>query len=190
MRREPRWWVPMTDEQRRARNREKTRRYRARHRDRLLAERREKRRKPCPDCGGPKPPGAGIHRCPECEVAHKKKLREDSAERRRKPCRVCGELKPPGAGYVRCENCSQVYISESTGRARITTGRSGRYLFRYRQVLEEHLGRALRPDEVVHHINGDPLDDRIENLQLMSPEEHGRLHGIQSGEVRRKRAAA
>lgn len=39
--------------------------------------------------------------------------------------------------------------------------------------MEQFLGRALRDDESVHHINGDRLDNRIENLQLRSGK-HGR----------------
>lgn len=179
-----------TLESRRARARERTRRYRARHRDRLLEQRRETMRKPCPDCGGPKPPGAGLHRCPACEIEHKAALRRRSAERRRKPCRDCGGPKPPGAGHVRCEKCQRVYLDKNSGRVRIAGRGIDGHAYRYRRVMEAHLGRPLRSDEVVHHINGDPTDDRIENLQIMTPEAHGRLHGKQSGEVRRQRKVA
>lgn len=47
------------------------------------------------------------------------------------------------------------------------------------KVMEEHIGRKLRPDEVVHHINENRLDNRIENLQLMTRGEHSRLHRLQ-----------
>lgn len=43
-------------------------------------------------------------------------------------------------------------------------------------MMEQMLGRSLKPGEVVHHINGDTLDDRPENLQLMNSNEHSRLH--------------
>lgn len=45
-----------------------------------------------------------------------------------------------------------------------------------RIVVEGMLGRELRPDEHVHHVNGDKTDDRAENLQVISISEHTRLH--------------
>lgn len=34
----------------------------------------------------------------------------------------------------------------------------------HRHIMEEHLGRSLETHEHVYHINGDPSDNRIENL--------------------------
>lgn len=55
------------------------------------------------------------------------------------------------------------------------------YVFYHRVVMENLLGRLLTEDEVVHHKNGNKKDNRPENLEVMTREEHTRLHASRHG---------
>lgn len=50
-----------------------------------------------------------------------------------------------------------------------------RIISQHRYFMEQHLGRKLREDEHIHHINGCKTDNRIENLQILTPVEHAKL---------------
>ena len=45
----------------------------------------------------------------------------------------------------------------------------------HRKIMEDHIGRKLTPDEVVHHKNGDRMDNRLDNLELTTRSEHQKI---------------
>ena len=46
----------------------------------------------------------------------------------------------------------------------------------HRYIMEKNIGRLLKTTEIIHHINGDKLDNKIINLQIVSRSEHKKLH--------------
>jgi HNH endonuclease len=54
--------------------------------------------------------------------------------------------------------------------------RNGRRIALHRVIVEEHLGRSLTSNEVVHHRDHDPLHNDIANLQVMTRAEHCIYH--------------
>lgn len=62
------------------------------------------------------------------------------------------------SGYIIVYVANHPYSFNKTG--------GGGYMLEHRRVMEEHLGRILCPNEMVHHINGVRDDNRIENLRV------------------------
>ncbi len=63
--------------------------------------------------------------------------------------------------------------------------RDSNYLV-HRRVMERKLGRRLGRGEIVHHINGNRLDNRPENLQLLTAKEHYKIHVVPILQERRE----
>lgn len=60
------------------------------------------------------------------------------------------------------------------GYVRFTIG--GSRQTQHRKVMEDFLGRKLARNEIVHHLNGNKTDNRIENLQILTISEHNKVH--------------
>lgn len=50
------------------------------------------------------------------------------------------------------------------------------YVKEHRMVMADYLKRKLDISEKVHHINGDKLDNRIDNLEILNQKEHLAVH--------------
>lgn len=59
-----------------------------------------------------------------------------------------------------------VMVLIGTAHPMAAMARTNGYVPEHRLVMAESVGRPLTSSETVHHINGDRLDNRLENLQL------------------------
>ncbi len=66
--------------------------------------------------------------------------------------------------------------SKLESRCRYAHNLQGVVKQRARIVMEELLGRELTKDEIVHHKDGDALNDDIHNLEVISRSKHTSFH--------------
>ncbi len=113
--------------------------------------------------------------------------RDESRKRKYKICLQCKkEFYPERNSQIFCSNsCSAINKFIRLGKDKKKWMENG-YWVLYRRydkpikehikIMEDHIGRKLEKDEIVHHINEIRTDNRIENLKLMTRGEHSKYH--------------
>ncbi len=92
-----------------------------------------------------------------------------------------------------CKPCTSVVTKQQTAVRNVARGRptinttkgyeytrdlskKHGYTLSHRKVMAENIGRELSVEEVVHHIDGDKSNNKLDNLFLTDQAGHGRLH--------------
>lgn len=76
-------------------------------------------------------------------------------------------------------NADREGIAHNISRGKGGSGVTPRRQQAYRRMMGKLIGRTLRPDEHVHHIDKNPRNDSPENLCVLSAQEHSAIHGAE-----------
>ena len=94
--------------------------------------------------------------------------------------RSCGCLHLESALAKVTARSRPVGFERMTGKGYLEVKTASGFRRKHMHIMEEHIGRRLRHDEAVHHIDGNKLNNDISNLQLMKHAEHTALHNRSS----------
>jgi len=78
--------------------------------------------------------------------------------------------------YAKGHKLSKGRYLDKKGYAWIAAPGTGRKIQEHRYLMEQILGRKLKPHERVHHKNGCKSDNRPENIELMTEKQHNHFH--------------
>ena len=136
---------------------------------------RKKHVRTCKQCGAEfnkqVPPshqsrGRGQYCSKECAGVARRDRAQKFCEQCGKEFEVEGNRSAAKFCSTQCHNDARRTWKGMDAHGYIVASVDGEPVRQHRLVMEEHLGRHLKPNENVHHKNGVRHDNRIENLEL------------------------
>lgn len=116
----------------------------------------------------------GLFLCPVCNETTKKIKREGL---KAKSCsHKCYAKTREQRGAYKKKIVSKKYVYIYSPDHPNAIGTKKLYVAEHRLVVEKALSRYLTSEEIVHHKDGNTLNNDIENLQIMTASEHSSLH--------------
>ena len=128
----------------------------------------------CKVCGFERNPGRRL--CADCNL---KRHRQYPRYTWKKTCLACGEeyesLRKDGKFCKCCYNLQKELIKENIANNNyVKKNKTSKNL--HREIAIESLGRNLKSDEVVHHLDCNHLNNEKSNLIVMKLNDHAKLH--------------
>ena len=94
-----------------------------------------------------------------------------------KVCEICSnEFKAWRKKQVLCRSCNELNIACASERSATGNYVIEKGIHLHRQIAERIIGRSLKENEIVHHIDQNPKNNDLDNLLVMYREDHVRLH--------------
>ena len=115
----------------------------------------------------------------KANLLHPEKLRKTEEEKQHLRERFTGERNPAWKGGVMLTHHRGNYKGTRDVRCPREFGqmaRSNGYVAEHRLVVAQALGRPLLRTEVVHHVNHNPMDNRLENLMLFKSNKDHKMY--------------
>lgn len=116
------------------------------------------------------------HKCRKCAASEGNKGRLITTETRKKISKSNIKTKGNKSERSQGNGYKGILMPIGTEHPRIKSYKGGRYIMEHILVVEEKIGRFIEDNAIIHHIDGDKLNNKIDNLFLIENKDSKVIH--------------
>ena len=141
----------------------------------------------CEICKSPNKEGTSSRKF--CSTKCKGIAKSNNFPERNRKCKQCGKEFTTNPSYLKRRENAGIFCNRECWKKSVSASpgwidkqgyrcihRNGRRIREHRFVVEQDLGRVLEPTEHIHHIDGNKLNNELNNLYLTNNSEHRLIH--------------